>query len=153
MAAPKKTQEEKVRFYFYGAQNIPCNPYFVISSKTYIDPATRRTEIDPLSVKSVQVQFGTHETSDPEVIKYFDTYNAKNPGGTNVSREFLQELKEGETIVEKVVPKKVLPLNVANMFDKKTLVEVLLNEYGFDTDATDINDIITAATEAGVIVE
>lgn len=124
-----------------------------MSSRTYIDPATRRTEIDPLSVKSVQVQFGTHETSDTEVIEYFDSYNINNPGGTNVSREFLTELREGETITEKIVEKKVLPLNLAKILDAKTLKSVLLNEYGFDTEEKEVDAIIQAGTDAGIIVE
>jgi hypothetical protein len=148
-----KAKTEAVRFYAYWPLNKPVNPYLVVSSKTYIDPATRRTEVDPLSVKTVQFNFGHFETEDQEIIDFLDSHNANNPNGSNITREFLAELREGETITEKIVDKKVLPLNVAKMFDKKTLIDILLNEYGFDTDADTVETIISAATDAGVIVE
>lgn len=153
MASPKTQKKETVRFYSYWQLNKPTNPFFVISSSTYIDPATRRTEVDPLSVKTVQFNFGHFETDDQETIDYLDAHNSKNPNGSNITREFLQELREGETVTEKIVEKKVLPLNVAKIFDIKTLKSVLLNEYGFETEEKEVDAIIQAGTDAGIIVE
>ncbi len=152
MAAPKKLTE-KVRFYAYDRFNRPVNPYLIVSSDTYKDPTTRRLEIDPMSIKDVQFNFGHFETGDQETIDFLDRHNSENPNGSNITREFLQELKEGETLVEKVVEKRVLPLALAEMLEQKTLKAVLLNEYGFETDATEIKEIIEAATAAGIIVK
>lgn len=150
--APKKPAE-KVRFYAYDRFNRPVNPYFIVSSQKYKDPITQKLEIDPMSLKSVQFNFGHFETDDQETIDFLDAHNVNNPNGSNITREFLQELKEGEKLVEKVVEKRILPLALAEMLDIKTLKSVLLNEYGFETDAKEIKEIITAATEAGVITE
>jgi len=151
----KGNTSEEVTFYAYvdtaEGRRLATNCSIIISAKEILDPRTHNTTWDAQNQKRADFTAGAFKTSDPEIINFLDTYNAKKQNAVmTITREVLG--LAGKQVVEKVVTKTVIPLSLVKDLDPTQLKLVLLETCDYDSQEDSAKKILEDAKEKGYIV-